>query len=61
MDGLFYGAQPVNVDLSAWDVSKVNYMGLTMDLGDVNPNINNWDVSNATHMTGLLLVEIQII
>ncbi|MDC0389910.1 BspA family leucine-rich repeat surface protein [Flavobacteriaceae bacterium] len=55
MDGLFYSAQPVTVDLSAWDVSKVIYMGLTMMLGDVNPNINNWDVSSATNMTGLVI------
>ena len=33
MDGLFYSAQTVTVDLSAWDVSKVIYMGLSMDLG----------------------------
>ena len=54
MDGLFYSAQPVTVDLSAWDVSKVIYMGLSMDLGDVNININNWDVSNVTNMSGLI-------
>jgi hypothetical protein len=53
MDGLFYGAQPVNVDLSGWDVSKVKVMGLIMNLGDVNININNWDVSNATTMVNL--------
>ena len=55
MDGLFYAAQPVNVDLSAWDVSKVKNMGLMMNLGDVNPNINNWDVSNATAMISLVI------
>ena len=53
MDGLFYAAQPVNVDLSGWDVSKVKVMGLIMNLGDVNININNWDVSNATTMVNL--------
>ena len=53
MDGLFYSSQPVTVDLSGWDVSKVTNMGLTMQLGDVNPNINNWDVSSATNMTGI--------
>ena len=51
MDGLFYSGTEVNVDLSAWDVSKVKIMGLTMELGDVNPNINNWDVSSATNMS----------
>ena len=55
MDGLFYSGTEVNVDLSAWDVSKVKIMGLTMVLGDVNPNINNWDVSSATNMTGLVI------
>tara|TARA_R110000796_G_scaffold245208_1_gene369309 strand:+ start:6526 stop:7209 length:684 start_codon:yes stop_codon:yes gene_type:complete len=55
MDGLFYSGTEVNVDLSAWDVSKVKIMSLTMELGDVNPNINNWDVSSATHMTGLVI------
>jgi hypothetical protein len=53
MGGLFYAAQPVNVDLSGWDVSKVKDMGLIMQLGDVNININNWDVSNATAMINL--------
>ena len=53
MNGLFYGVQGVNVDLSGWDVSKVKDMALIMNLGDVNININNWDVSNATSMSGM--------
>ena len=53
MNGLFYGVQRVNVDLSGWDVSKVKDMALIMFLGDVNININNWDVSNATKMINL--------
>ena len=53
MDGLFYAAQPVNVDLSGWDVSNVTNLGLIMNLGDVNININNWDVSSATNMISL--------
>jgi hypothetical protein len=55
MDGLFYSSNPVKADLSGWDVSKVKIMGLTMVLGDVNPNINNWDVSSATNMTSLVI------
>ena len=35
MNGLFYGVQGVNVDLSGWDVSKVKDMALIMNLGDV--------------------------
>ena len=53
MNGLFYGVQGVNVDLSGWDVSKVKDMALIMNLGNVNININNWDVSNATSMSGM--------
>jgi surface protein len=53
IQGIFYSSQPVESDLSGWDVSKVTSMGLTMQLGDVNPNINNWDVSSATNMTGI--------
>ena len=55
MDGLFYSSEKVNVDLSGWDVSKVSFMGLAMQLGDVNININNWDVSNVTNMTSLFI------
>ena len=55
MGGLFYSTEKVNVDLSGWDVSKVTIIGLTMQLGDVNPNINNWDVSSVTNMTGLVV------
>ena len=55
MDGLFYSSEKVNVDLSGWDVSQVSFMGLAMQLGDVNININNWDVSNVTNMTSLFI------
>ena len=55
IQGIFYSSQPVESDLSGWDVSKVKIMGLTMVLGDVNPNINNWDVSSATNMTSLVI------
>jgi surface protein len=55
IQGIFYSSQPVESDLSGWDVSKVTNMGLIMQLGDVNPNINNWDVSSATNMTSLIL------
>ena len=51
MQGIFYSAEPVNADLSGWDVSQVTDMQLFMRLGDVNININNWDVSNATDMS----------
>ena len=52
IQGIFYSSQPVESDLSGWDVSKVTNMGLSMGVGDVNPNINNWDVSNVTDMRG---------
>ena len=55
MGGLFYSTEKVNVDLSGWDVSQVSFMGLAMQLGDVNININNWDVSNVTNMTSLFI------
>jgi surface protein len=55
LESLFYHGNPVESDLSNWDVSKVANMGLTMQLGTVNININNWDVSSATSMAGLFI------
>ena len=53
MNGLFYGVQGVNVDLSGWDVSKVKDLALIMNFLYVNIYIYNWDVSNATSMSGM--------
>lgn len=55
MNGLFYSVNPVNADLSNWDVSNVKDLSLGINLGAVNPNINNWDVSSATTMIGLVI------
>ena len=55
MNGLFYSGNPVNADLSNWDVSNVKDLSLGINLGAVNININNWDVSSATNMTSLVI------
>ena len=55
IQGIFYSSEPVESDLSGWDVSNVTNLSLTMLLEDVNPNINNWDVSSATNMGGLVI------
>ena len=49
--GLFEGLDPHNIDISEWDVSKVNNMRyMFYRCYNFNCDLSKWDVSNVTDM-----------
>lgn len=55
MNGLFYGQNNFNQDISSWDVSNVTHMGGMFAYAySFNQDIGSWDVSNVIRMDSML-------
>merc|ERR1712193_274871 len=53
-EGMFFGAEAFNQDLSKWDVSKVTDMAsMFFGADDFNQDLSKWDVSKVTNMRGM--------
>ena len=50
MSSLFFRLFPHNIDISKWDVSKVENMESMFESSGFNGDISKWDVSNVTNM-----------
>ena len=50
MSSLFFRLFPHNIDISKWDVSKVENMESMFESSGFNGDISKWDVSNVENM-----------